>query len=349
MQQIPDNFDPNGVGLKNGNFIGLPFTESDARLILFPVPWDVTVSFAEGTATGPENILEASSQLDLYDADISDAWKLGIFFKSIPEDWLSLSRQLRPLSKNYIDFLETGGKVSENHEMQDLLSALNSHCHALKEYVKTSTRNYLDQGKIVGLVGGDHSTPLGYLEALAEKHPSFSVLQIDAHLDLREAYEGFTYSHASIFYNALKIPAINKLVQVGIRDYCEEEAALAAAKKGRIRVFYDRALKENRFKGQTFHDSCLEIIRDLDENVYISFDIDGLHPAYCPNTGTPVPGGFQFEEAVYLIKLLVESGRKIIGFDLNEVGGLGNDWDGNVGARMLYQLSIWTGRSQGLV
>lgn len=341
-------FDPNGVGLKNGNFIGLPFSEEEAAIILLPVPWDVTVSFAEGTATGPQNILDASSQLDLYDADIPEGWKAGIFFKNDRDAWLQQSKKLRPKSKAYIDFLEEGGKVVDNPEMQTILNEINQACLQLKNEVKETTAALLDQGKLVGLVGGDHSTPLGYLEALAEKHREFSVLQIDAHLDLREAYEGFTYSHASIFYNALKIPQIDKLVQVGIRDYCDTEAALVASLPDRIRVFYDKEIKEAGFKGGSFHNTCMEIIHSLGDKVYVSFDIDGLQPSYCPNTGTPVPGGFQFEEAVYLLKLLVESGRKIIGFDLNEVGGVGNDWDGNVGARILYQLCIWAAKSTGL-
>ena len=343
-----ENFDPNGVGLKNGNFIGLPFTAATANLILYPVPWDVTVSFAEGTSSGPENILSCSSQLDLYDPDILDAWKLGVYFAPIPEKWKVASRELRPEAKQYIDFLESGAVIAHRPDMQERLDNINQNCFQLKEEVKKEIRSYLDQGKIVGLVGGDHSTPLGYLEALAERYPEFSVLQIDAHHDLREAYEGFTYSHASISWNALKIPNIGQLVQAGIRDYCESEAKYAQ-EHPRVKVFYDRDIKEQQFRGQTFHQTCLNIIASLGKEVYISFDIDGLQPAYCPNTGTPVPGGFQYEEAIYLLKLLVESGRKIIGFDLNEVAGTGNDWDGNVGARVLWQLSIWAGRSQGLI
>lgn len=346
---LPQDFDPNGVGLKNGNFIGLPFSEEEAAIVLLPVPWDVTVSFAEGTATGPYNILESSSQLDLFDADIPEGWKAGIFFKNDGDTWLHRSKALRPQSQAYINFLEAGGAIEDAPEMRLVLQEINGACLQLNNEVKEKTTELLKQGKLIGLVGGDHSTPLGYLEALAEKHPEFSVLQIDAHLDLREAYEGFTYSHASIFFNALKIPQINKLVQAGIRDYCDTEAAMVASNPERIRVFYDREIKESGFRGRTYHDRCMEIVQALGEKVYVSFDIDGLQPFYCPNTGTPVPGGFQFEEAVYLIKLLVESGRKIIGFDLNEVGGAGNDWDGNVGARMLYQLCIWAARSQNLV
>jgi agmatinase len=93
-----------------------------------------------------------------------------------------------------------------------------------------------------------------------------------------------------------------------------------------------------------------EIIESLPEKVYISFDIDGLDPRFCPHTGTPVPGGLDFHEAVELIKAVALTGRKIIGFDLNEVApGPNDDWDANVGARLLWQLSLWTGVSQGLL
>ncbi|NRA49325.1 MAG: arginase family protein, partial [Phaeodactylibacter sp.] len=92
------NFDPNGVGLQNGHFIGLPFNESEASIVLFPVPWDVTVSYGAGTATGPSNILEASPQLDLLDPDVPDAWKAGLYMRTPDPSWLERSQQIRPIA-----------------------------------------------------------------------------------------------------------------------------------------------------------------------------------------------------------------------------------------------------------
>ncbi|MFQ5447036.1 MAG: agmatinase family protein [Saprospiraceae bacterium] len=342
------NFDPSGVGLKNGHFIGLPFEEEDADIILLPVPWDVTVSYSDGTATGAQNILEASPQIDLFDSDVENAWMTGIYMRHLDLHWTNRNGELRPLAGAYIDFLENGGNLATNSQMAAVLEEINSACGILKTWVFEQTTALLKQGKMAGIVGGEHSVPLGYLEALAQHRGEFGILQIDAHQDLRPAYEGFQYSHASIFYNALKIKELTKLVQVGVRDYCEQEVELTAASNGRVHVWTDQHLREQQFAGHTFAQLCKQIIALLPEKVYISFDIDGLVPGLCPNTGTPVPGGLHFQEAMFLLKTMVESGRKIIGFDLCEVAGVGNEWDGNVGARVLYKLCNFMAKSAGL-
>ncbi len=338
-------FDPNGVGLKNDHFIGLPFQETDANIVLVSVPWDVTTSYRPGTASGPQNVLEASSQLDLADLDLPDAWKKGIFLRPSPVAWLERNEQLRPKARQYIEFLEGGGRVEDRSEMQAILAEVNDTSAKLKGWVRQETGQLLDKGKMVGIVGGEHSVPLGFLEALAERHEQFSILQIDAHMDLRQAYEGFVYSHASIFYNAMAIDPIDHLVQVGIRDWCDAEQQLAE-REDSITVYFDQDLREQQYQGVPFDVLCQNVIAPLSPKVYVSFDIDGLDPALCPNTGTPVPGGLQFQEAMYLIKKLVGSGREIIGFDLCEVAGLGNEWDGNVGARVLYKLASWMSASR---
>ena len=340
-------FDPNGVGLQNGHFIGLPFEEAEAEVVLLSIPWDVTVSFGEGTSSGPANILECSPQLDLFDADIPNAWQMGLFMRPANEYWQRRNEELRPLAKRYIEFLEEGGDPTTDKEMSKIQEEINQSCENLKNWVYLETRQLMEAGKLVGVVGGEHSVPLGYLQALAERYPSFGILQIDAHMDLREAFEGFTLSHASIFFNALRLPQVSRLVQVGIRDYCEAEWELAQESGARVQVFTDQGMREMQYGGTSFHDLCQSIVHSLPEQVYISFDIDGLEPGLCPNTGTPVPGGLQFPEAMYLIKQVLESGKTIIGFDLCEVGGQGHEWDGNVGARVLYKLANAMGASQG--
>ena len=161
-----------------------------------------------------------------------------------------------------------------------------------------------------------------------------------AHADLRDAYEGFTCSHASIMHNALQLPQVSRLVQVGIRDYCGAEVELAQRSGGRVVQFDDYKLARNAFEGVAWGTQCDAIIEQLPENVYVSFDIDGLSPDNCPGTGTPVPGGLSYREAVYLLARLAESGRRIVGFDLTEVSPADNDgeWNANVGARVLYKL-----------
>lgn len=324
-------FDPNGLATSN-NLFGLPFNYAESETIILPVPWEVTVSYSAGTADAPEAIKQASSQVDLYDAFLEDAWKRGIFM--IPQDqeiWTKSSR-FRKLAEKSIDQLERG-RVDE-----DLVRQINEACEEMVNWVKLQSRQILADGKRLGLLGGDHSTPLGFMQALAENHKDFGILQIDAHADLREAYEGFKYSHASIMYNALKIDQVSKLVQVGIRDYCQAEVELIRQSEGRIKTYYDRDLKAAQYRGISWQQQCQEIIDNLPDKIYLSFDIDGLDPKLCPNTGTPVAGGFEVEEILFLLESLVQSGREIIGFDLNEVSPSPSEWDANVASRLLYRL-----------
>jgi agmatinase len=347
-QDIIDNFDPNGVCLANGNFAGLPFEEDTADVILFPIPWEVTVSYNAGTAGGPENIREGSLQLDLYDADIKDAWQLGIYMRPTDDDWWERSNDLREQAEEYIGLLEKGEEMTAPF-LQNIATKINEGTDNMVRWVHGETKHLLKKGKLVGLVGGDHSTPLGYLKALTEIHADgFGILQIDAHCDLRDAYEGFIHSHASIFYNALKMSQVQRLVQVGIRDYCSDELAIIEKSDGRIQTFFDQNIKERQYNGITWNEICEEIVATLPQKVYISFDIDGLDPKHCPDTGTPVPGGFEMQEMFYLLKKVVLSGRTIIGFDLSEVGGE-FEWDGNVGARIIYKLCNLMGRSNGRI
>jgi len=335
---MKNEFNPNQVGIKNGNFIGLPYSKEEAEIILFPIPWDCTASYGKGTSTGPENILNASVQLDLEDPMLTDAWKRKIFFHPISKELLELNSQLTPKTKIIIDFLESGGIISSNQAMQELLNEVNIQTEKMVEYVQNITTELLAAGKKIGLIGGEHSIPLGYIRALKEKYDSFGILQIDAHFDLREAYEGFKYSHASIFFNVMEEEIANSLFQLGIRDYCKEEKEYADW-NSKIQYLLDHQIKQKLMIGNTFHSIVQSIIDQLPDYVYISFDIDGLQPYLCPHTGTPVPGGLTFEESFYLLEQLKLSGKTIIGFDLCETAGIPHEWDGSVGARMAYRLS----------
>jgi agmatinase len=342
-QEIISTFDPNGPGA-NGNLFGLPFSPEQSEVVIVPVPWEVTVSYHSGTAGGPRAILEASTQVDLSLKDIPDAWKLGVSMLPVSEEVQEESARLREIASQHIKAMEAGEKQEPGNPV---VSRINEASENLNIYVKSTTLKWLKAGKMVGLVGGDHSTPLGFFRALSEVYDRFGILQIDAHLDLRKAYEGFTYSHASVMFNALKIPAVGRLVQVGIRDYCDEELSVIDRGMGRVVTFFDEDIKAHLYEGKSWAAVCDMIIKELPPLVYISFDIDGLNPKLCPNTGTPVAGGFEFEQVIYLIKKIAKSGKKIIGFDLNEVAPGNDDWDANVGARLLYQLSNWMAVSQG--
>lgn len=333
------NYDPNSVGNPNNNIFGLPSDEDSAQLVIVPVPWEVTVSYSAGTARAPEAIFKASLQVDLYDPDMPDAWKQGYYMRPSDKKILMKSDYLRKEAELYIDYISKGDDVAANQFMTKTLKDVNEGSKFLNAWVYEQTHALLEKGKLVALLGGDHSSPLGFMKAIADRHGEFGILQIDAHFDLRQAYEGFNYSHASIMYNALnEIPQLKKLVQVGIRDFGSDEWEYTQNSNGRIIPYLDRNIKIRQFEGESWKTICEEIVAHLPEKVYISFDMDGLDPKLCPNTGTPVQGGFETEQIFYLFSKLHKSGRKIVGFDLNETGVGESDWDANVGARVLYKM-----------
>lgn len=331
-QKKIDAFNENNPGASDGNLFGLPFNFEESETIVLPVPWEVTVSYSPGTAKGPLAIREASLQVDLYDHDLANAWHHGIYMLGLSEDWRQRNKQLRARASEHIRMLEAGDPAG----LPEVVKQVNEGYDALRKWIFDQSKMLLEKGKRVVLLGGDHSTPLGYVQALAQQYPSFGILQIDAHADLRKAYEGFTGSHASIMYNILQVPQVTSLVQVGLRDVCAEEMELIR-QEPRVHAFFDHDLADALFKGKTWHQLAENIVEKLPEQVYLSIDIDGFDPSLCPNTGTPVPGGLVLEQFYYLLRLIVSSGRRIIGFDLVEVAPGEDEWDANVGARLLYK------------
>jgi agmatinase len=260
----------------------------------------------------------------------------------INEELKDKSEIYRPVAEMIIDRQSNGEPISEISEIKDI----NEACREMNAWVKKRALHFLKQHKTVGLLGGDHSTPLGLMQALSEHVGEFGILQIDAHADLRDAYEGFEFSHASIMFNALKIENVKKLVQVGIRDYCQAELDIINKPNGKVKTFFDRDIKQQQYKGATWHSICETIINELPQTIYLSFDIDGLDPKLCPGTGTPVAGGFETDQVLYLLEMVVASGKKIIAFDINEVGGE-DEWNANVASRLLYRIANLVMLSQG--
>ena len=338
--------DPDAAPPADAGLFGLPTTPDEARLVIVPVPWDATTSYRPGTSRGPAAIRTASHQLDLYDADLGEPWRAGIAMLDIPGEVEEWNRAARADAEKII---EVGGRIGDDQALAAALARVNDAGARLNRHVYETVDRYLRAGKLVGVLGGDHSVPFGAIARMAESHDAFGVLHVDAHSDLREAYEGFEWSHASIMYNVVrKIPQVRKLVQVGIRDFAKTEVDVVAREAGRVVVHHDAMLAERGFAGETWREICDGIVAELPKRVYVSFDIDGLDPKLCPSTGTPVPGGLSFQQAAYLVKRNVQSGATIVGFDLNEVvpGPDGDEWDANVGARMLYKLCAWTLASQ---
>lgn len=333
-------FDPNATSNPKNNIFGLPFTEESSLLVILPIPWEVTVSYGAGTSRAADHVFTASMQVDVFDAEMKNAWQKGFYMRPVDKKVLMKSDYLRNEAELYIDYISKGEIVENNSFMCKSLKEINEGSIILNKWVYDQTADLLGRGKLVGLLGGDHSVPFGYFKAIAEKHGDFGILQIDAHCDLRKSYESFMYSHGSVMYNALnEIPQLKKLVQIGTRDYSQEEWDFICHSNYRVVTYFDKDIKERQFEGQTWKRITQEIIDHLPDKVYISFDIDGLDPKLCPHTGTPVPGGFETEQVFYLIKNIIQSGRKFIGFDLDEIGvGGDDDLDANVGARVLWKL-----------
>lgn len=335
-----ENFDPNNNFSKNLGAFGLPVISiEEASLVLTSVPWEVTVSYRATTAKAPKTIEAASGQIDLADAFAPRQWVKGIYWQKFPKWLFDFNKVMRKKAENIISFLENESLVPDR-KTEENLCIVNDGCRRMNDFVYESVKDILSQGKISGVVGGDHSVAFGSIKAHCEKYENMGILQFDAHADLRQAYEGFEFSHASVMYNCIEyFPQVSNLVQVGIRDYSEAEAEYTEIQKGKISTFYNHDIKKMLYEGKNWSYVCEKIIGKLPENVYISFDIDGLSPLYCPETGTPVPGGQDFDEVIFLLRKMVESGRKIIGFDLCEVGSTA-EWDNIVGSRILYQLII---------
>lgn len=336
------SYDPNQCPDPNAGIFGLPFSPEESALVLVPVPWDVTTSYRPGTANGPGAILNASHQMDVWDIDLGEPWRKGIALLPTAPAIASMNVSARRDAERV---LATGGRTGGDAALEAAVVRVNEASAKLNEIVYAEVDRWIAQGKLVGLVGGDHSTPFGAIKRIAEKHHGMGVLHIDAHADLRDSYEGFVWSHASIMFNVVRrIPEVASLVQVGIRDFCKFEQEVIDGSNGRIRTFFDARLQERKLAGDPWTEQIEEIVAGLPRDVYVSFDIDGLDPSFCPNTGTPVPGGLHFYEAIALIKKVVASGRRIVGFDLNEVAPAssgGDEWDANVGARILYKLCAW--------
>ncbi|MCT4562514.1 MAG: agmatinase family protein [Crocinitomicaceae bacterium] len=336
-------FDPNGIAIPNGNIFGFPVEENDADLVIIPVPWDATASYGKGTADGPEAIRQASLQLDFYHPRLDNAHTTKVFMSPISEEWKAINDEMSVKCLEYIQFLEDGGDISQNEYFGSFVNEMNETQIALKNNLKERIATLHNQGKKVAILGGEHSTPLALIESIDEQGKPFGILQIDAHADLRIAYEDFEQSHASIMYNALKnCENLTRLVQVGIRDVAPSEVQMIQESNGRIHTYFDWDLKNEQYEGKTWREQVQRIIKSLPERVFISFDIDGLKPYLCPNTGTPVLGGFELEEINYLFFSLLDAGKEILGFDLNEVspGTEGDEWDANVGARALWNLVV---------
>lgn len=319
------SFDPDAPADGAGLF-GLPCTPQSSRIHVQAVPWQATTSYRRGTRGGPAALASASLQVDLLDLEYGDFWKAGIWLRPVDPRIAAWDEQAEA---DALAVIASGGNSPEAAGRVNRLST------AVNEAVYEAAQEMLREGRLPTLIGGDHSTPFGLIRAVAERHPGVGILHIDAHADLRVAYEGFEHSHASIMDNVLRhIPGVSGLVQVGIRDFGSAELARIRS-DGRITTFFDLEIGRRLAGGESWLRICEQIVHALPPEVYVSFDVDGLQPSLCPATGTPVPGGLDWNQVLALLSTLAGE-RRIVGFDLNEIGA--EEWDGNVAARLFYKL-----------
>jgi agmatinase len=338
----PPSFDPDAAATGDGIY-GLPFTVEESRVVVIPVPFEATTSYGGGTSKGPAAVLTASRQVDLYDRETGRPYKSGIAMLDISKKIEHWSRDAAAAAAPVI---EAGGPASP--KLLELATLVNEAGDLINRWVYDQTAELLRAGKMSVVLGGDHSVPFGAIRAYAEEFPGMGILHLDAHADLRDAYEGFTWSHASIFHNVMtQIRGVSRLVQVGVRDLGEAENAMIESSEGRIVTFFDPDLATRRENGETWSSIADEIVAQLPDDIYLSWDIDGLDPTLCPGTGTPVPGGLSWNEAIGLLRAVQRAGKRIIGLDLCEVSPGDSEWDANVAARLLYKMIGFALLTQG--
>jgi agmatinase len=331
-------FDPDAAARPGSGLFGLPSTPENAAVVVVPVPYEATTSYGGGAAQGPRAVLTASHQVDLLDREYGRTWEPGIAMLPVPPGVVRLNARAKKVAARVI---AAGGVAAGGRGLERAAAAVNAASEGVNAWVRERAAQWLDHGKVVGVLGGDHAAPFGLIAELADRNPGLGILHVDAHADLRDAYEGFTWSHASIMFQvATLLPDVGRIVQVGVRDFGAAELELIETSGGRIRTFFDADARREMLAGGTWDALCRRVIDQLPAAVHVSFDIDGLSPELCPHTGTPVPGGLSFAEASHLLRLLSESGIRVVGFDLCEVapGPRGDEWDASVGARILYKL-----------
>jgi agmatinase len=339
-------FDPSAAAAADSGLFGLPHGRDEAAVHVLPAPFDATASYRKGAWKGPAAVLRASRQVDLFDLEHGRPYEAGIWMAPDEDGAIEgLNARASALADAVI---ASGGEVAGDARLESALAQVDALGARVNELVRARTLEVYERGALPALVGGDHSTPFGAIQVAAERHPGLGLLHFDAHADLRVAYEGFAWSHASIMDNVLRhIDGVARIVQIGVRDLCEEERDAIDGSGGRVRTLYDRDWQRAKLERSDLRALVRAHLAHLPREVWLSFDIDGLDPVLCPNTGTPVPGGLAWGETMLWLEELAASGRRVVGLDLNEVNpgpawepahARDDAWDAIVGARLLYRL-----------
>lgn len=337
------SIDPNAPARPDSGLFGLDPGATESEVHVIPVAFDATTSYRPGTAGGPAAILRASHQVDLLCPLFGDTFKAGIHLCEADPRIAQLGEAAFGPARRVV---AAGGRVANDPKLESDLAGVNRACDSLQEVVEAQTSAALDSNKLPIILGGDHSVPFGAIAACAKRFPGLGILHVDAHADLREAYEGFTWSHASILRNVIdRLQGVEKLIQVGIRDFCEEERGIMEREGERIEVVFDHEWAAAKARGANLIETIRATLERLPNEVYVTVDVDGLAPHLCPSTGTPVPGGLEWGEMGLWLTELAASGRRVVGMDLVEVApdpqvpGDQDSFDAIVGARLLYRMA----------
>ncbi len=322
-----------------GCYFGDKTSLSDADVVVVSAPWSVTSDFGRGATYTPDAIIEASLGKELYDVSTGMSVEGRIATAEIDYNIQEISEQLGRDAERIVRSCE-----GEDGEIGDYISrkiaSVNEGFAEMHKSIYKQVKQFSAEGKRVAIVGGDHSVAFGAVKALAEDNEALGVLFVDAHSDFGRENELFKFSHRTIARDIVEAAPVAKLVQVGVRDVERAEVEAIRATDN-VEVFFAENLAARRFEGCSWGDICREIVAELPENVYISFDVDALKIEFCNNTNAPTPGGMSFDEALYLINMVVASGRNIVGCDISEVvTSLEDKMDAIVGARLLAKLSV---------
>lgn len=328
-----------------GCYFGDATSPVDADVVIVSAPWSVTSDYGRGATYTPDAIIDVSLGKELYDAttgvSIEGRIATAEIDYNIQESSEQLGRDAERVMRSY-DVTERGVGDYITHKVANV----NEGFAAMHKSIYKQVKYWSLQGKRVAVVGGDHSVAFGAIKALSENNDDMGVLFIDAHADYSREVEPFNFSHRTIARDIIEsIPSVTRLVEVGVRDVDKSEAEQLGSNE-KVSVFYAERLMAKRFEGCCWGDLCREIVALLPQKVYVSLDIDALKIEFCNNTNAPTPGGMTFDEVVYLVNTVVESGREIVGFDISEVvTSLDNKMDAIVGARLLAKLSVAMVRS----
>lgn len=340
MAMSDKEFNPNGAIPDNGNYFGIPLSPDEAALVLISAPWDATTAVRAGSSYAPDAIIEASRRVDFFEPMAPYSWRKGIATAPIDYSMQDMSHRLRADAARVVKVHDDLGSSPFDHLVYERsLRRVNEASVMVNDNVYKQSKEWLAKGKIVGLVGGDQSVAYGHIRAVAESHGKIGVLHIDSKCDLRAAHQGFEHSHASVMYNVLRdVEGVASLVAVGVRAFSPEEWE-RAERDSRVKLFTGQSIWSRHFEGVNWATIVDEILAELPECVYVSLDVDGLTMECSPRTGSLVAGGLRLPEVVYLMGRIVDSGRRIVGFDLTEVvPDMEDKTDAMIAARMLYNV-----------